>query len=257
MSGVDEVKLWRVFCDTEASWAEVWSPTEPTTCPNNNTHTIDTSKTVIITSIKKTEVQIQEELVATQGVHRTKGYNFTVPASAPGTLSTYNITWDYPITLLCGEFDTKTENIGDLIEGWVFPSTPVGYITGAVGVGDTVLPVSSTVLQYVYLGYTVKVSDGVNTTDFGECIAKDTINSTITVKNAADHTYSAPAPYPAYVSIIVKVVEDVTISNQRPYEFAKKKVGGKALNTSLTFQVRYTNNDGNAKHITFIVEYLY
>jgi hypothetical protein len=42
------VKKYRVHCDTEPADHVVWSTTEPTTCPINAAHTIDSAKTVII-----------------------------------------------------------------------------------------------------------------------------------------------------------------------------------------------------------------
>lgn len=45
---------YRIWCETEVSWVYVWASETPTTCPNNNTHIIDPSKTVI--SQKKKDV---------------------------------------------------------------------------------------------------------------------------------------------------------------------------------------------------------
>jgi hypothetical protein len=45
------VSKWRIWCDSENQWAETWSPGEPTTCPNNNAHVIDQSKTTIIEAV--------------------------------------------------------------------------------------------------------------------------------------------------------------------------------------------------------------
>jgi len=41
---------YRVWCEDESAYFETWLETDPTTCPNNNTHTITTSKTSIIES---------------------------------------------------------------------------------------------------------------------------------------------------------------------------------------------------------------
>lgn len=39
---------YRVWCNDENSWLESWGIEEPTTCPNNSAHTIDTNKTTIV-----------------------------------------------------------------------------------------------------------------------------------------------------------------------------------------------------------------
>ncbi len=42
---------YRVWCETESLFVEKWAETEVLTCPNNNSHEIDSDKTVIIESI--------------------------------------------------------------------------------------------------------------------------------------------------------------------------------------------------------------
>lgn len=42
---------WRVWCVTENDWETIWSIEEPTVCPTNVNHTIDSSKTTIIDTI--------------------------------------------------------------------------------------------------------------------------------------------------------------------------------------------------------------
>lgn len=44
---------WRLWCTTDNAWFEVWSPTEPTNCPDNSAHSIDTTKTSILDKISE------------------------------------------------------------------------------------------------------------------------------------------------------------------------------------------------------------
>lgn len=44
------VYRYRVWCDTESGWQYVWAESEPTDCPNNNGHTIDSDKTAVMES---------------------------------------------------------------------------------------------------------------------------------------------------------------------------------------------------------------
>ena len=124
------VKNWRVYCTTDSKYETIWSETEPTTCPYDPiNHTIDASKTASIETISDHMVTIQEELVATQGIYRFRGYNFTIPAGTPGNVTEIDVTWKRPITLLNGEFDSETDHIGDKISAIVVPPTPIGAIT--------------------------------------------------------------------------------------------------------------------------------
>jgi len=42
------VNKYRVWCDTDNKWVFVWAQTEPTLCPENPAHTIDSAKTAIV-----------------------------------------------------------------------------------------------------------------------------------------------------------------------------------------------------------------
>ena len=46
-----DVYKYRVWCNDEQAFIETWGESEPTTCPNNNTHTIDITRTTIIEKI--------------------------------------------------------------------------------------------------------------------------------------------------------------------------------------------------------------
>ena len=45
MAGSDKYRVW---CNDENGWQYVWAENEPTTCPNNNLHVINSDKTAIV-----------------------------------------------------------------------------------------------------------------------------------------------------------------------------------------------------------------
>jgi hypothetical protein len=47
------VNKWRVWCNTEHAWIELWDDDGevPETCPHNNTHEIDTNKSAIVETV--------------------------------------------------------------------------------------------------------------------------------------------------------------------------------------------------------------
>jgi len=59
---------YRIWCVTEGKWVRTWGEYEPTVCPNNNTHTIDTNK--ITVTRKKGILQPQDRSGKTR-VHQT------------------------------------------------------------------------------------------------------------------------------------------------------------------------------------------
>lgn len=250
------VKKWRVWCDTNSKYETAWAEEEPTTCPYDPiNHTIDTSKTAVITTVDEQVVTIKEELVETQGIYRFRGYEFTIPAGTPGATSQLDITWKRPITLLNGEFDAMTEHIGDVISAIVVAPSPIGAITAPVSPNDTVINVSPTVFDYIYNGFNVYLTDGVNIDALGENMSKDSVAGTITVETGAVNTFSPLSP--TYIMIDVPVVENLHVRRERTYEFAKKKVGGKMFDTGVIFRILYVNHDGLEKTFTFNFEYMY
>lgn len=54
----EEVYKYQVWCDTDSKYETVWAEEKPTTCPANDGHTIDQSKTTIIDQVANTDVEI-------------------------------------------------------------------------------------------------------------------------------------------------------------------------------------------------------
>ena len=251
------VNEWEVYCLTDSVYRTVWNTTEPTTCPDNNAHTISTNPPPrIIQTIENQRVKIIEEDGITQGTYKFKGYCYNIPAGNVGNVSTFLHTWKYPISLLNGWFISSDDMSGDKIDFTVADNSVIGAIGAPVYAGNTEITVTSTVLENISKGFFVNITDGVALDDLGEVVDINTANSTITVDTAATQTFSPLSP--TYVRTTIKVIEDfsIPVTNQR-YAFAEKKVGGKFLPKNTPVNVRYTNNSGNAKTLCYNMEYLY
>ncbi len=59
---------YRVWCETENSWVYLWDKETPTVCPNNNAHTINTDKIVVMA--KKADQGPQDKSGKTR-IHQT------------------------------------------------------------------------------------------------------------------------------------------------------------------------------------------
>lgn len=55
-----EVNYFRFYCTTESNYVYKWDTTNPSTCPNNNSHTIDSNSITIIDSVKTNNVTITD-----------------------------------------------------------------------------------------------------------------------------------------------------------------------------------------------------
>lgn len=52
------VNQYRYYCTTEGTFVYKWDTNIPTTCPNNNTHTIDTDSITIVDTVKSNQVEV-------------------------------------------------------------------------------------------------------------------------------------------------------------------------------------------------------
>jgi hypothetical protein len=55
---MSSVHRYRVFCDTEQTNVYTWDTVQPTVCPNNNIHTINTGSIVIVDNINTSQTEI-------------------------------------------------------------------------------------------------------------------------------------------------------------------------------------------------------
>lgn len=52
------VNRYRIFCNTENAYVYTWDTSPPTTCPNNNTHTVDISSVTLIDSVSEDTISL-------------------------------------------------------------------------------------------------------------------------------------------------------------------------------------------------------
>ena len=254
------VNKYRLRCTTDATDEYVWNTTTPTVCPTNTAHTINPNLTVIVDTVSSSMVEIREEQsnttnTPTQGYYKSKGFCCAV---APNTNAVLDIQFPYPITIMNGWFHSTEKQIGDKVDAVAAPNTIIGGITAPVNTGNTTINVSSTVPLYLSVGNKVNLLNVATlaSSQLGDVVSIDSGNGKIVVENAADQNWTNPAY--TVVRMNKYLIEDLHITNSNMrYGFAEKKIGGSYLPKNTKLEVKYTNNEGNAKNFVFNVEYLY
>jgi hypothetical protein len=289
-----EVHQYRVYCTTDSKVEYSWGETEPTTCPINAAHSIDSSQTIIWQTISEEKVQIKEEQIST-------GENFgatTITVNATKNVTTnQSVTWPHPISALAVEFISEDVHRGDIINLYVGKDTITGAITANVDtvsawssqnytVGDIVtnngrlytcivdtvsneeppntsywrhgmeINVEQTVIDNVAIGFYVSLFNGPNTDDLGRVLGVDKVNNKIYMETDPTNSYLAATP--TYVRQSVRPIVDYELSGPWEHIIGANKIGGSYVPTDVAVTMTYENKSTDTDK-TFVgqVEFLY
>jgi hypothetical protein len=288
---------YRVFCNTDNVDKYVWSETEPTVCPENHTHSINTTKTRVVDIREPNSVILQEESVPTGGRFGCRTLKVTALANQTVTES---VTYPFPISALSISFTTTEAHKGNVLEMAVNKNKIIGAITSAVApattyvsqnyvVGDKVLYtdsigtrvytcINNTVSQEIptnkafwILGYELAVSSTVTQyTEIGFFLKLDNLSQNddmgrVIYKNTTTNkvyvennpTNSYSPLTPTYVRQTIYMIKDYEIGEPTEHEIGQSKIGGAHIPPDTPITVDYTNNTNATSNIIGKVEFLY
>jgi hypothetical protein len=243
---------WRVWCTTDSAYKYTWAEEEPTTCPENIAHSVDSSKTTILDIVDPGVVKIQEENTPTGGNFKTETRKMSVTANSTDTA---DYTFDIPIAVYSIYFITTSDHEGDELKLAIAPDTTIGVITSDVNSAETEISVNSTVTDNTEVGFNVKITDGTNTDDLGRVLAIDKTNGTITVQTATTNSFLAATP--TYIQQTLCRVENYEIGPPWEYSIGASKIGGSYVPANTVVRVIYTNNGNTDIDIVFRLEYTF
>lgn len=231
--------LYRIWCNDDARW-EYWILTaddaEPTTCPTNTAHSVNLASVDDIARRANTDVTIVEESVRTGGHFQTTTMRLDAAAN---TITAADMSWPFPVSAYVVSFTGTADHEGDCVNMYVAPDTVVGAIIAPVAATDTVITVSSTVLQHVKVGFLVNITDGVNVDNLGRVLAVDKNLAQITVETAAVNAFSPATP--TYVRMTVQYVRDFEIGPPAHHVIGDSKIGATYIPANTIVRVAYEN----------------
>jgi hypothetical protein len=241
---------WRVNCIAHGN-QYIWDFNKPTTCPLNNTDTINSDLTVIVDKREQNVVTIREENGVTGGNFKTEA---KVLISEPNSTSTIDVIWSYPISVLEAYFVPTPENLDDEIEIIIAPNTTIGVISQPLTTGSTSCIVSPTVLTYLNVGYIMYITNGETIDNLGHAISINKGTSTITFETASINNYNAGA----FIQMSIPLVENYIIGpHHARYIIGEGKIGGSYVPPNTVARMRYINKSNVSKKFYSYLEYLY
>ena len=245
-----------MYCETDSKYEYIWLSEDdpvPTTCPTNTSHTITSNSARIVEIRDPNIVNIGQETTKTGGHYRLDSVQFT---AVKNTTTTHTFSYPIDITVISAEWQTASENTGDIVSWKISKDTTIGVITSDVNVGDTTINVSSTVIDNIKVGFLVNLFDGVTENELGIVISIDTDNETITVQTATTDSFLLSTP--TYVRITIPFLLDVELGHPTRMMIGESKIMGSFVPANTVVTCEYTNmSTTDDKRITTIVEFLY
>lgn len=291
------VNKYRVFCTTDAKFEYIWAETEPTTCPTNTTHTINSTKTSIVDTSDSSVVTVKEESTSTGGHFSCETFKVTAEANSTGTYST---SWPIPISALVITFVTAESHRGNFVDVVLGKNTIIGAIAASVSpasawtaqnytvgqrvtytdtigtrpytcIADTTSNQVPTNKTYWILGYELTVSPTVTqNTQIGFYLTLDNFVTNddmgrVLYKNVQTNkvymenniTHSYSAASPTYVKQNVYILKGYEISEPWEHDIGQSKIGGAYIPADTKVTTDYTNTTGTASSVVGRVEFLY
>lgn len=188
---MSSVYRYRLFCETEQANVYTWNTLQPTICPNNNTHTINTESITVVDNINTTDTRITnftlDNTDKLQTIQKHVVFNLipffgvtslrnTIITSGSGTVTN---NYESEIKINCsGANDSAT--LRSIQRGVYIPG-----LTCEAGIGIR-LPSALTGNQVLKWGY-MSNQNGfyfkLTSTDFQVCIMNNTVETCISREN--------------------------------------------------------------------------
>lgn len=246
-----QVNRYRVFCTTESQYIYDWNDKAPTSCPNNNTHSIDTDSISIVDSVRSQSVNIIQEEGPTGGNYSCESYSMSIP---PGQSTIQTLTWPFNISIASVHFTTDTTHVGDCVTSLIAPNTTIGVTTTAVNTGDTLFNVSTSVIQNIKIGMCVSLTDGSSVADVSKVYSIDAVANVIKCQSPTTVTFPQPG---VAVRICYQNIK-LQLGPPQNYTLGSNQIKSAFLPANTDLSVEYINKDETiGKTFSFFLQYYY
>lgn len=248
---MSSLSKWRVYCIDESKWTDGWVEfgidISEICCFNNKEHSININSRQLIENTEKINVSIAQEYISTGGHFLNESYSFNALAN---TTTNYDISWPIPVNLQLINMDNDPTALGNILNGYINPMTPVGVITSDFKAGEKKISVNKSVIDNVLIGYECFIQDN----NLGRIINVDASNLVLTVEFPLDKDY----PYGTVVKVQVIVIKNFCVgANWAANTIGSSNLGTKYLQAGYIMRASYTNILNVDKIFRFNIEYLY
>lgn len=241
---------YRIFCNDENGVFDTDFLTGTPKCPNNIGHTLDTTKTTVLTTFSTANMMIDQGSLGTQGLFRVRGHQLNIPSGNTGDISLHDfIIRKFTTSTILGIIYATNDNLGDTFSIYTKPDFQIGTITSDLDIGSTGITMNT--VTGVKLGGYLKLNNpglsGATSNDLRECYT--------VVGNYV--TFESPTTifFPAGSNVLMSItnVLNYPLVSTVPMSFGK--IAGNAVN--FNSRLSYCNNSGTAKQFNLVFGTLY
>jgi hypothetical protein len=245
-----ELSQYLVLCLTENQrFSTDFRLIPPTTCPNNNTHEIDPNDIQVISTISPNVTKIdQETKIKTGGYYRYHSTNMTI---SPNSALSYDLFFKYNINVYTVTLKLTSQNIGDTFYSTYRPNTIIRSPLNDVNIGDDKLTLPLEAALSLNPGFSLKLTDNINTEDLGYILSINKETGEITFENPSTRYYTNTS----LLSITVYLVDPLTFVNSNDIVLGASKLSNTGLPLGHIIQLTYVNNSEIEKKFQLNIEY--
>lgn len=238
------VSNYKIYCETDNKYVSGWSTSSPTTCYENNTHTVNQYSVQIMSSVSSNEVTISQKNASVNGKFHIE--SIYMGSCLPGELTTLIHTFDVTMSLHSLNFALNQASNGDLFSIQINPDTPLGLITSNASIGDTKINISKNILPYMHPGFYLTLTDGINTDGPYKILSFDSNANTVTLKKALTYNYLANG---TQLKLNYYIIKDMPIILGTTYSFGSDIINASNAPAGTRAKFSFYNSKGDPKDV--------
>lgn len=202
---------------------------------------------IVRTEVLTEHMQYVEAGTTTQGLFACE--SIVVDVASGDTIKIVDVSWKFNTALKTGTLPVSQDMVGDELIIEIGSNTLIGAVAIPVNPGDDTIYVSPTVLQNIKVGYYLDLYP--SQTELGRVIQVNTNNIKL------DRTVSSALSPGTYLSMTVKIIPYLYFSTPTTIDIGKTMPTGNRIPANVKIRIKYYNNNGKAKKMSFFVEYLF
>jgi hypothetical protein len=192
----------------------------------------------------------------TGGSFQTGSFPIDIDEEA-GKWNQQDHVFPFNIAIISCDLLIAEEHVGNILEVCVAPHTVIGNITANAEAGATEIFVSPSVLDNIWVGYFVSITENPNDdnlrSELGRVLEKKANSIIVETPVPRDYSFSTPT----YVEMTVKIFHNWEFPCAGRIDVGDSKIGASNIPANTIIRVRYLNKNGGAKRFILPVDYLY